>query len=187
MEKKDIQIIVFRYQLSNKITVKNDKEISMRKLISIFFLLIIMVTGCDLNLTSSEISKESKVISNPSEKQLNEYSNEFIKIYSPKPFEMISSLKFSLTGKILKPNIEYFFYHVEDGHSYLSTGMVETNHDGTFHTDIEISNPTNSTGAIIFYSDSDNDKTFNIEENVNEEFGSMIINFSPSIEVPLSE
>lgn len=125
-------------------------------------------------------------IEDEQENQKAMYSNEDIEIYSPKPSETVLTLEFTLSGKVLKNNVPYFFYQVEDGHGYVSEGMVEVNEDNTFSTNIEISNPTNSAGTITFYLDSDNDKIFNLEENVNEQFGQMMIEFASNIQVPLS-
>lgn len=145
----------------------------MKSLVIILITAMLIISACGLNKTQYANSSDY-------------YSNEFIKLTFPKQSDTILSLNFPLTGEILKPGIEYFFYQVEDGHGFLSTGIVEINDDGKFNTNIEIINPTNPQGYIIFYFDSDNDRKFDLEENVNEEFGMVSISFSPSIEVPLS-
>ncbi|MGZ9583180.1 hypothetical protein [Paenibacillus marinisediminis] len=134
----------------------------MRKILMILFVSLISVTGC-MEINASKVT---------------------IELYDQPP--VISSLQFTVSGKVEAYKQDYIFYLIEDGHGFLSEGKINLQKNGVFNYNVSISPPTNEYGKLIFYADSNNDGIFDIELDTELSLASYDLMFHDSIVIPLS-
>ncbi|GGH72441.1 hypothetical protein GCM10008014_58810 [Paenibacillus silvae] len=85
-----------------------------------------------------------------------------------------------IAGSISDQNVSYFFYQIEDGHSFIGSGKITIN-DGEFDEMVEFNTPSNGGGMVNFYLDEDGDGNFDEEKDTQKVLLSIPVTYDESI------
>jgi hypothetical protein len=99
---------------------------------------------------------------------------------SPIEGAKLETTKLRIAGNISDQNVSYFFYQIEDGHSFIASGKI-TIDEGKFDEMVEFNTPSNGDGMISFYLDKDGDGTFDEEMDTQKVLLSIPVAFDESI------
>ncbi|OBR65737.1 hypothetical protein A7K91_14340 [Paenibacillus oryzae] len=136
----------------------------MKKLIPILLLLsLVILSGC---------SKE----------QNKEQNKDQVVLEAPKESSIVTEdLKIQLKGKLMGEGLDYVFYQLEDGHTYLASGRIDRNQDGAFDIQIKLDKPPdNHYIGLFFYADENNDGEFDPEVDGQTVLKNVNLQYQPS-------
>lgn len=101
-----------------------------------------------------------------------------LSLSSPKEGAVITNETIRVEGVIHSKKIRYFFYQVEDGHTFLGEGIIHTDPKGRFETDIKLTKPpTNEHIAVLFYLDADDNGKFDVEIDTETPIGMVALKY----------
>lgn len=106
--------------------------------------------------------------------------NNKLELNTPHSGMIFNTNEINISGKLTNKTVDYFFYQIDDGHSYIGDGKIVPEGDGGFDVNIETRTPSNAYVTINFYLDEDNNGVFEPETDTEQLLGSVEIIFNES-------
>lgn len=92
----------------------------------------------------------------------------------------LETTQLHIAGSISDQDIAYFFYQVEDGHSFTGSGKIKVD-KGQFDEKVELNAPSNGDGIVNFYLDENLNGTFDEETDTVKVLQSVSVTFDEFI------
>lgn len=104
-----------------------------------------------------------------------------LQLDTPRSGAVLDTRKIQISGKVSNFKESYFFYQIEDGHSFIGEGKLTVDREGRFNSAVEVSAPSNAYAIIIFYADEDHNGRFDVETDTRQKIGSVTVEFDESV------
>ncbi len=90
-------------------------------------------------------------------------------------------LTIQLKGRLLGEDMDYVFYQMEDGHSFLGSGRIDRDQDGEFDIQIKLDKPPDHQYiGLYFYPDENKDGEFDPPIDTLTELKKVDLQYQPS-------
>lgn len=104
-----------------------------------------------------------------------------LQLDNPRPGTVLDTRQIQISGKASNLRETYFFYQIEDGHSFIGEGKLTVDREGRFDLVAEVKTPSNANATISFYLDEDHNGEFDVETDTEQKIGSVGLVFDESL------